>query len=633
MQQPFIIATAGHIDHGKTTLIKALTTIQTDTAPEEKKRGLTINLGFAYLDLADGTRAGIIDVPGHERFVKNMLAGAIGVDLGLLVIDANEGVMPQTVEHIDILTLLGVKHFIIVLTKVDGLDQDLLELVHLDVEEFIQNTPLEGSPIIETDALKDIGLNELKETIENFSTQIKRASTQLPARLNVDRSFHVKGIGTIVTGTLLDGQLSLEDEVYVYPADGQSTVRSIQIHEQQQTAAYPGNRTALNLTHVKREEVPRGSVISHVPLSKTYMLDVKLTALPTNDEPIRFWDRVHLYSGTTEILARVVPLEEDVLPGTSRFAQLRLEEPLYIRKGDRFIIRQFSPLKTLGGGQVIDAHPVKHASADEELLTSFQIKESGSVDEQLMDLLNQPQQFFLTKEAIVDTLHVPVDSLEQSLKKALKKKWVVSVGEYYIARQVYDELQQQMIELLDAYHEEHPHHKGMPLETFRAQMDYLPLVGVNHLIDHLVQKGRALNKNNQLTSGNFVVILTKKQQKIHEAIVKKLEEDGINPPTIKEVFPKEKDDQVVFEWMKDEGELYQLDRDTVVLTSAYQQAKDQVVNYLMKQETIELAECRDLLATNRKAALRLLDELDRQKVTMRTENGRTLHPNYQRERD
>lgn len=629
MQQPFIIATAGHIDHGKTTLIKALTTIQTDTAPEEKRRGLTINLGFAYLDLADGTRAGIIDVPGHERFVKNMLAGAIGVDLGLLVIDASEGVMPQTVEHIDILTLLGVKHFIIVLTKVDGLDPDLLELVRLDVEEFIQDTPLEETPIVETDALNGVGLEKLKEMIEDFSAQIKRDSTQLPARLNVDRSFHVKGIGTIVTGTLLDGQLSLDDEVYVYPANTGSTIRSIQIHEQQQTLAYPGNRTALNLTHVKIENVPRGSVISHVPLSKTYMLDVKLTALSTNEAAIRFWDRVHLYSGTTEVLARVVPLEEDILPGTSSFAQLRLEEPLYIRKGDRFIIRQFSPLKTLGGGQVIDAHPAKHAWADEELLTSFQIKESGSVDEQLMDLLNQPQQFFLTKETIIDTLHVPADSLEQSLKKALKKKWVVSVGDYFIARQVYDELQQQMIDLLDTYHDEYPHHKGMPLETFRAQMDYLPLVGVNHLIDHLVQKGRALNKNNQLTSGNFVVILTKKQTKLHQEIVRKLEEDGINPPTTKEIFPKEKDYQVVFEWMKDEDELYQLDRDTVVLASTYQRAKEQVVEYLRKHEEIELAECRDLLQTNRKAALRLLDELDRQRVTLRKENKRTLHPNYQ----
>ena len=628
MKQPFIIATAGHIDHGKTTLIQSLTTIDTDTAPEERQRGMTINLGFAYLDLSDGSRAGIIDVPGHERFIKNMLAGAFGVDLGLLVIDANEGVMPQTIEHIDILTLLGVENFIIVLTKVAQLDQELLDLVHLDVEEFIQDTVLENAPIIETDALSGIGIQTLKDRIETFNKSNKRDLDQLPARLNVDRSFHVKGIGTVVTGTLLDGTLAVDDEVYIYPLNAVSTIRTIQIHDQQYTTAYPGNRTALNLTHVKQEEVARGSVISRIPLMKTYMLDVKLTALPSNEAPIRFWDRVHVYSGTTDVLARVVPLEDEVAPGDSSFVQLRLEEPLYIRKGDRLIIRQFSPLTTLGGGPVIDAHPTKHSHADEALLASFHIKESGSIEEQLMDLLNQPQQFFVTKKAIVDDLHVSVKQVEKVLAKAIKKQWVVRVEDYYIARQIYQELQQQMIDKLDAYHTKHPHHKGMPLETFRAQMNYLPLVGINHLIDGLVAEGRILNETNQLASGNFIVILTKQQQAIHQSIRQTLQQEGINPPTIKELFPKQKDAQVVFEWMKEEGELYQLDRDTVVLTPIYEQAKDKVIDYLKCYETIELAQCRDLLHTNRKAALRLLDELDRQKVTLRTEEGRTLHPSY-----
>lgn len=358
-----VIGTAGHVDHGKTTLIKALTGIETDTTKEEKKRGMSINLGFAYLDLPNGQRVGIVDVPGHEKFIKNMVAGLPGINLVLLVIDAGEGVMPQTREHIDILTLLGVKNFLIVLTKVDTVDKELLELAVDDIRGQLADTPLADADIVETDAVSGKGIPELLSKIEEWTEKIPDTTADGKARLNVDRVFSVKGFGTVVTGTLLDSSVTVGDELTVYPSRKKTRIRSIQVHEEDVKRVTARHRTALNLANIAVDEIERGDVLSASDrLKPTWMLDVKVTCLRDAFAPIGLWDRVRLLVGTREVMARAVPIgTERIEPGKEGFLQLRLEmEQVVVKERDRFILRTYSPMHTIAGGEVLDAAPKKH---------------------------------------------------------------------------------------------------------------------------------------------------------------------------------------------------------------------------------------------------------------------------------
>lgn len=314
-----IIGTAGHIDHGKTTLIKALTGRETDTLDEEKKRGISINLGFTYFDLPSNKRVGIVDVPGHEKFIKNMLAGASGLDMVLLVVSAEEGVMPQTVEHLDILSYLNVKKGIVVLTKCDAVDPEFVSLVKEDVSEKISDTFLADAEIIEVDSISKRGIDKLIQKIDELSDDIEDKNVNSPARLNIDRVFSVKGFGTVITGTLFEGKINIDDDLIVYPKNLKTKIRSIQVHGQDVETAYAGQRTAINISNVKVEDVERGNVLaSPNSLEESMMLDVKLSAVKHSDKSIKHWDRLRLYHGTREILCRAVPLNiEKIEPGES----------------------------------------------------------------------------------------------------------------------------------------------------------------------------------------------------------------------------------------------------------------------------------------------------------------------------
>ncbi|WP_445449530.1 selenocysteine-specific translation elongation factor, partial [Enterococcus faecalis] len=396
-----VIGTAGHIDHGKTTLIKALTGIETDTTSEEKKRGMSINLGFAYLDLPNNKRVGIVDVPGHEKFIKNMVAGLPGINLVLLVIDAAEGIMPQTKEHIDILTLLGIREFLLVLTKVDTVDPELKELVVEDIRDQLADTPLAEAELIETDAVTGTGIKELLATIQAHSEEVQERSGSGSARLNVDRVFSVKGFGTVVTGTLLDGSVNAGDDLYLYPSQKKTRIRNIQVHETDVKSAQAGQRTALNLANIATDEIQRGDVLSvSEKLEDTWMLDVKVTCLPEVETGIGLWDRVRLLVGTREVMARTVPLGVDWIgPGEDGFLQLRLEEQVAVKERDRFILRSYSPMHTIAGGEVLDAAPHKHRRFKVEILESLKAKEEGSLDELIADfMVNKKQPFTKEKE-------------------------------------------------------------------------------------------------------------------------------------------------------------------------------------------------------------------------------------------
>lgn len=349
-----IIGTAGHVDHGKTCLIKALTGIDTDRLKEEKKRGITIELGFAYLDFPNGQRAGIVDVPGHEKFVRNMLAGAGGMDLAMLIIAADEGIMPQTVEHLDILSILGIQKGVVVITKTDLVEPDFLELIQEDVHELVKDTFLENAPVIPVSVYENSGLEQLKSTLKDLCDQLPDKTNSGHFRLPIDRVFTLKGFGTVVTGTLMEGKLKKDQEITLYPENVPVKVRNIQVHTQNVDTAWAGQRVAVNIPDRKKDEILRGNVLaSPQSLYTTRIIDVKVEMLKHTDRVIRHGNRLHIYHGTKELLGKIILMNQNELKaGESCYAQLRLEEETVVRKGDHFVLRFYSPVETIGGGVV-----------------------------------------------------------------------------------------------------------------------------------------------------------------------------------------------------------------------------------------------------------------------------------------
>ena len=381
-----IIGTAGHVDHGKTVLVKALTGTDTDRLAEEKRRGITIEPGFARLDWPDGTQAGIVDVPGHEKFIKNMLAGAGGIDLAMLVIAADEGVMPQTVEHLDILSLLGVQGGLVVLTKAELVDDDWLEFVRGQALELTEGTFLEGAPILSVSAVTGQGIPELRDALYRLVQEAREKSALAPFRLPIDRVFSVDGFGTVVTGTLTEGAVRVGDAVELVPSGLQSRVRTLQVHGESVDAAYAGQRAALNLTNLQKTEVHRGdAAIRPGSVRPSRMLDVRLRCLESAKRTVLNGSQVHLYHGTSVHLAKAVLLDRDELrPGESCLAQLRLTEPMAVKQEDRFVIRFYSPVETIGGGTVLDPRPLRHKRHDPVVLDNLILREQGSGSQRLL---------------------------------------------------------------------------------------------------------------------------------------------------------------------------------------------------------------------------------------------------------
>ena len=529
-----VIGTAGHVDHGKTTLIKALTGIETDTTKEEKKRGMSINLGFAYLDLPHGHRVGIVDVPGHEKFIKNMVAGLPGINLVLLVIDAGEGVMPQTREHIDILTLLGVRNFLIVLTKVDTVDEELLELAVEDIREQLAGTPLEHADIVKTDAVSGKGIPELLKKIEECADKAKDEREDGSARLNVDRVFSVKGFGTVVTGTLLDGTLSTGDELTVYPSLKKTRVRNIQVHEQDVKKVTSHHRTALNLAGLTTDEIERGDVLAASDqLKPTWMLDVKVTCLKHAVAPITLWDRVRLLIGTREVMARAVPIGTDsIQPGEDGFLQLRLEtEQVVVKERDRFIIRTYSPMHPIAGGEVLDAAPKKHSRFRAEVLESLKTKEEGNIADIIEDFLRHKRQYFTTVREIAEYTGLSQEQAQGEVDGLIQAGKIMKTASAYIHADVYKQIKGQAVQILLAYHQKFPLRIGMSAEEFRSRLHQksngeVTEKDISALVKLLIADGACKENGNLISAANFEVKFTDKQAALRDKIESIVEKSG-----------------------------------------------------------------------------------------------------------
>ena len=624
MNNNVIIGTAGHIDHGKTTLIKALSGIETDTTQEEKDRGMSINLGFAYFDLPSGKRCGVVDVPGHEKFIKNMLAGVSGINLVLLLVDSREGIMPQTKEHIDILTLLGIENYIIVMTKIDLVEEEYRELVKEDIREFIAGTVLENSPIIEVDSISKKGLDNLLETIDKKTEDIEAKNIEKNARLNIDRSFQVKGFGTVVTGTLTEGVVNVGDELVIYPKGIKTKVRNIQVHAKDVEKAYAGQRTAINLANIKFDDVKRGDTLATADsLTKTYMLDSEIKLINDERANLELWDRVRVYIGTEEVMARVVPLGTDLLKaGESSFAQLRLEDEIAVKNYDKFIIRTYSPMITIGGGVILDASPKKHSRFNEEILEKLKVQLEGNTSDLIANYILSHNNYLVSKDSVVKDLQLPEEEIVESMAQLIETATVYETKLGYIHKKKYEEVLEKLKKLLVEYHNRFKLKVGIPkievLSKFKlSQKETL------ELLDLFIANNEIRLEGNLVAEKDFVVNYDKKQLAEKERIEKVLLEGGFTPPTIKDLTNGEKPKVEILESLID-NTIVRLDADLVLHANVLKEAIQKVEDHFKVNEQMGLAEFRDMTGSSRKYSMAILEYIDKLGITRRVENYRVL---------
>ncbi|CAH2214158.1 selenocysteine-specific translation elongation factor [Tepidibacter aestuarii] len=621
-----IIGTAGHIDHGKTTLIKSLTGRETDRLKEEQKRGISIDLGFTYFDLPSGKRAGIVDVPGHEKFIKNMLAGISGIDMVLLVVAADEGVMPQTVEHLDIMSFLNIEKGIIVITKCDMVEDDFLELIKEDVKEKVQDTFLKDVSIIEVDSISKRGIDELIGEIDRISDEVKDKNLNAQPRLNIDRAFSVKGFGTVVTGTLIEGSIDVDDTLNIYPQNKPTKIRSIQVHGQSVKTAYAGQRVAINLSNVKVDEIERGNVLAYPEsLSESMMLDVKLSLVKHSSRMVKYWDRIRFYHGTREILGRIVPIDKEVLnPGEEGYCQIRLEETIVAKNKDMFVIRFYSPMETIGGGIILDSNPKKHKRFDADVLNSLQLKEKGDLKEIIEEIIKKHSKEYPILNDIAVYIGEKREIIQQEIDVLCEQNKIMNINSIYIHKSFYDDLKNNIIRVLSNSHKNNPLKKGISKEELRTRIEKnLKTKDFDVLLNLIVKDNDIKIVDNIASLYDFEVAFNKSQLNIQKDIETKLKNDKLTPRNISEIIQDRKEYREVLEALLGDT-LVMVTDDIIYHKENYDMAVDMVKKHLEEKKTLTLSEFRDLIDASRKYAMALLEDFDRNKITKRLGDKRML---------
>ena len=619
-----IIGTAGHVDHGKTLLIKALTGIDTDRLIEEKKRGITIELGFAHLDWPDGTQAGIVDVPGHEKFIKNMLSGAGGIDLAMLVIAADDGVMPQTVEHLDILTLLGIQDGLIVITKADTVDPEWLEMMRDEITEKVKGSFLEGKPIVAVSAYTGQGIGELKEMLRLLVHRAEEKSLRIPFRLPVDRVFSVDGFGTVVTGTLIEGSMNEGDLAELVPSGAQTRIRNLQVHGKDVETAYAGQRVAINLAGLKKTDIRRGDAVAKPGTVRTSrMLDVRLQNLPDSNRIIQNDSQVHLFHGAAVLLAKVVLFGRDELkPGESCYAQLRLTEPIASKNGDRFVIRFFSPLETIGGGVILDDQPRRHKRSDPKIQEILRIKESGSRDDLTVQLLAEFGTRLPTASQLVAKLQREEADIQDELYDLCSRGLAMEpLPGRYVAASVIDKVWADCREILNLYHKQNPLHAGIQSAELRQKLCKGMERGcADSLIAILHQEGKIRKLGDRYALSDFTVTLTKRQRNIREKLLQVYTSSGIETPItdhVMEGFPSNERTEArqVLESLITSGELILLTPQICLYRDVYNKILQAAQTHFETEDSLTLAQLRDLLQTSRKYSQAIIEYFDKIHIT------------------
>ncbi len=618
----FVVGTAGHVDHGKSTLVQALTGIDPDRLREEKERGMTIDLGFAWLKLPGGNEVSIVDVPGHERFVNNMLAGVGGIDLAMLVVAADESVMPQTREHLAILDLLQIDRGVVALTKRDLVEDEWLGLVESDIVEALDGTALEGSTIVPVSGATGDGLPELVGAIEDLLGEASPKKDLGRPRLPIDRSFTITGFGTVVTGTLIDGTLEVGQEVELAVSGRRTRIRGLQTHRQKEDRAEPGTRVAANLIGVPHDEISRGEVLTTPGwLRPTAAFDVHLRVIPDAPHPLRHNMFVTVHTGSSEVIARLRLLEGDrAEPGETTWAQLKLESPLAIAKGDYFVIR--SNLTTLGGGNIVDTHARRPRRNHPATIERLEVMERGSDREVLVKTIEvaEPGEF----SDVVNRANLSPSVAAAELSAMATERLVFALGgrkigpgaRFYTAGG-WAALSEKTRKALSSYHRQFPLRQGAPKEELRSRLSLPPQV-FNDALPMLGDSGVSEEHGSVVRLPSHRPALSDDQKKSVDAYLKLLDSDPFSPPTDGPI------DAEVLSLLDEEGQVVKVSETVVFSADAYRQMVDSISSHIREHGEITVADVRDLFGTSRKYSLALMDYLDHQRVTRRVGDARVL---------
>jgi len=631
-----ILGTAGHIDHGKTSLIRALTDIDTDRLKEEKQRGITIELGFAFMDLPDGNRLGIVDVPGHERFVRHMVAGASGMDMVALVVAADEGVMPQTREHLEICQLLRVKSGLVILTKIDLAESpEWIEIVEEDVRDFLRGTFLEDAPVLRVSAATGEGLDALRDALARLVGQVEPRSAEGLFRLPVDRVFTMKGFGTVVTGTSLSGRLHPGDPVTIYPSGYKTKVRGLQVHNQEVEEVLPGQRTAINLQSTDRSTIQRGFVMAAPGSFEVgHMADVYLELLPVVAKPLKNRVKVRFHTGTSESLATLVLLDrEELEPGEKAFAQIRSDQPLVVLRGDRFVVRSYSPVRTVGGGTVLHPAPRKHKGHHKaEAARSLQALLAGSDEEMLLWHLKDASWSGLSEHELQVRANIMGKPFQRHLQQFAGRKEIVlydKENRRMVHPDVLRGLEDAVAEALSDYHRRFPLKSGMPKEELAARLPRLVDGKLyNFALRELSRQGRVALEKEWVRLAEHKAGLTDEEEAARRRIEETYADAGLQPPYFRDVSSSLPGDprlhRDVLDWMSSQGTLVKVKEDLFFHASAMEGLKAKVIAHLREHGEMSAPDFKDLAGVSRKYAIPLLEWLDGRKVTIRVGDLRRL---------
>ena len=623
-----IIGTAGHIDHGKTTLIRALTGRNTDRLKEEQARGITIDLGFTWFDMKDGTRCGIIDVPGHERFINNMVAGVVGMDLVLMVVAADEGIMPQTREHLDILELLGIEKSILVFNKCDLVDEEWLEMIEEDAKEALKGTIMEHAPVARISAVTGEGIEELKDMIlDMVKNKVEAKDVNSIPRLPIDRVFTLPGFGTIVTGTLLSGSLTKGESMELFPIGRSVKIRSIQVHEEAQDKCEAGQRVALNLPGIRKDELYRGCVLAPAnSMENTTLIDVNLKVLDDSPRIVRNRERFHLFTGTSEILCRAILLDkEELAPGETGLAQLLLEEEIVVKRGDRFVVRFYSPLETIGGGVVLESNARKKKRFRDDVIEEMKRKKSGSLaDVCELNIRQENENLIALKDLARNMAHSPEELkpyLDELVERGTILEYPLRKDTWYWHADNAFIVEQEISRRLKNFYDRYPYRYGIPkAEIHNIYMKHVKLNVFDTVVNRMVEEKIFKLKDEFMCLPDFEIVKDETFLDIEKLLTDTFETAGYQLLRYSEIDKKQYSDELVMDVLRvmiAEGQAVRVGVELEMYTMKHfmDDARDKVLEHFKTEEILTITQVREMFATNRKCAKPIVEYMDSIKVT------------------
>jgi selenocysteine-specific elongation factor len=629
-----ILGTAGHIDHGKTSLIKAVTGIDTDRLKEEKLRGITIELGFASLDLPGGQHLGIVDVPGHEKFVKNMVAGASGIDIVAMVIAADEGVMPQTKEHMEICTLLGIKHGVVVLTKVDMVDEDWLELVQDDIKGFVKGTFLEDAPVQPVSSTTGQGIDEFIKSLEEICETVPDRPYSDLFRLPVDRVFTMKGFGTVITGTVVSGEIGVGDSVMVYTPGITSKVRGVQVHNKSVDSAVAGMRTAVNFQGLDKSSVNRGDVLAiSGSLKPSYMLDVHLNVLNSNKNPIKNRALVRFHSGTSEKMGTIVLIDRDeALAGEILEAQIRFNSPVVGVRDDSFVLRSYSPVRTIGGGRILNPIPKKHKRFNPDVIKGLKTLVQNNPDETISFHVEASGYEGACFSDLKIMANMSDKHLQNAISTLLNSKDLLQAdreNRIYIHKNTIEKLKTKVVEHLESYHKKNPLKAGIPKEELKSKLPgKLGVKMFNMLLVRMEKDKKIVPEEDNVRLANHKVSLGGDQADIRKKILESYQNAGLTPPYFKElsktldIDPAAAKDLLWF--LVDQGLVVKVKDDLYYHNTVLTDLEKRLVDFLQAEKEISTPQFKEMTGISRKYVIPLIEYFDSKNVTIRIGDIRQL---------